>query len=69
MEGNYLLLELLVNSIHGILDGDALEIASGDRQAQWEDQVNLLDRRSDKVQLEVVFVIYAGWGGVESPGG
>jgi hypothetical protein len=39
----YLLLELLVDGIHGIFDGDALEVASGHFETQGEPEVDLLD--------------------------
>lgn len=38
-----LLLVLLVDGIHGILDSDALHAPCGDMQAQRKVQVNLLD--------------------------
>lgn len=42
--GTDLLLVLLVDGIHGVLDSDALHAPCGDMQAQGEVQVNLLDR-------------------------
>ena len=68
LTGSYLFLELLVDSVHGILDGDAFEIAGGHLQAQREVQIDLLDGRLDEVQLEVVLVVYARWRGIEFPG-
>lgn len=66
--GWYLLLELLVDSVQRILDGDALHIPSSHLQSQWEVQVNLLDGRIDQVHFEDVFVFEIWRRGVESPG-
>lgn len=38
-----LLLVLLVDGIHGVLDGDALHAPCGDMQAQGEVKINFLD--------------------------
>lgn len=46
-----LLLELLMNSIQRILDGDALQIASRDLESEREMQVDALDGRGRQVFL------------------
>lgn len=56
-----LLLELLVDGVHGILDGDTLQIPGGDLQTQGEVQVNLLDWGSDEVEFEDVLVLDGVW--------
>lgn len=65
----YLLLELLVDSVQRVLDSDSFVITSTHFQAQWEVQVNLLDRRIDEVQFENVCVFDGVRGGIESPEG
>lgn len=65
---DYLLLELLVDSFQRVLDGYTFEIAGGDLQTQRKMQVNFLDRRLNKEQLQVVFVFYTRWRSVEFPG-
>lgn len=52
-----LLLELFVDGIQGILDGDTLQIPGGDLQAQGEVQVNLLDWGVDELEFEDVLVL------------
>lgn len=56
-----LLLVLLVDGIHGIFDGDTLQIPGGDLQAQGEVQVNLLDWGADEWELEDVLVLDCAW--------
>lgn len=56
-----LLLVLLVDGIHGILDSDALHAPCGDMQAQREVQVNLLDWWLGQVQLENIPVFDSIW--------
>lgn len=65
--GWYLLLELLVNGVQRILDGDSFVVASCYFQTQWEVKVNLLDGRIDEVQFEYVLVFDAVWRGIELP--
>ena len=43
----YALLELLVDGVHGILDGHALEVSGRDGEPEREHQVDLLDWRVD----------------------
>lgn len=56
-----LLLELFVDGIQGILDGDTLQIPGGDLQTQGEVQVNLLDGWGDEVEFEDVLVLDGIW--------
>lgn len=52
------LLVCLVDGIHGILDGDALEVARGDLHSQGEVEVNLLDGRFRQWDLEDARVLH-----------
>ena len=49
---SYLLLELLMDCIHCILDGNTLQVPCGDFEAKWEMQINLLERRVGEELLE-----------------
>ena len=52
-----LLLELLVNGVQRIFDGNTLQVPRCYLQAEGEVQVNLLDRRSGEHLLQRFFVI------------
>lgn len=52
-----LLLELLVDGIYCILDGYTLEVSGRDGKPEREHQVDLLDRRSDEVLFQVLFLV------------
>ena len=51
------LLVSLVDGIHGVLDGDTLQIAGGNLHSQRKVQVNSLNRRFRQVDLEDARVI------------
>ena len=48
----YLFLELLMDCIHCILDGNTLQVPCSDFEAKWEMQINLLERRVGEELLE-----------------
>lgn len=56
-----LLLVLLVDGIHGILDSDAFHTTRDNFKAQGEVQGDLLDGWVGEVQLEDVLVIDGVW--------
>lgn len=64
---NYLFLELLVDGIKSILDGDSLQIPGCYFQAQWKMKVNLADWWSQEKLLEDLLVFNSVWRGVELP--
>lgn len=57
-EKSYLLLERLVDGIHGVPDGYALEVPCCYVQPCLEVEVNLLDWRCCEHDLEVLLVVY-----------
>lgn len=59
--GADLLLELFVDGIQGILNGDTLQIPGSDLQTQGEVQVNLLHSGSDEGEFEDVLVLDGVW--------
>ena len=63
----YLLLELLVDCIHCVFDGNTLQIPCSDFKAKWEMQINLLKRRVGEELLQYGRVFYRIRRGVESP--
>lgn len=64
----YPLLVRLVDGIQSILDGDTLEVAGGDFQAQGEVQVNSLNRGFRQVKLQDAWVVHSRRALVDFPG-
>lgn len=62
-----LLLVLLVDGVHGVLDSDTLHATCDDFQAQREVQGDLLDWWVGEVDLEDVLVINCVWRRVDLP--
>ena len=56
--GTHPLLELLVDGVQCVLDGDAFEVPCCYLQPQWEVQVNLLDGWCCEELLEDLLVLY-----------
>jgi len=56
MNRTYLLLELLVDGIHGVFDRDAFHVAGGDGEAAGPDQIDLLERWCAEWNFEEVWV-------------
>lgn len=63
----YLLPELLINSITGILNRDALQVSRRNLQSKREVKVDLLDWRDREVLLEPFLLLDGGWGLVDAP--
>lgn len=63
----YLLLELFMNCVQSILDGDAFEIPRSNFESQREMQVNLLDGRVCEKLLQSFLVLQGCRGSVELP--
>lgn len=63
----YLLLELLVNGIQGVLDRHSFHVPCSDFESKREMKVNLLDRRSGKILLQHFLLVQCCRRGVELP--
>lgn len=64
----YLLLELFVDSIQSVFDGYALQVSRCNLEAQWEVQVDLLDRWCGEEFLQCFLVIQCCRRRVQLPG-
>ena len=67
-DGTDLLLELLVDGIAGVLDGDALHVAGGHFEAEGEVEVDFLDRGVAEELVEDVLFFDGCGGAVDFPG-
>lgn len=65
--GTYLLLELLVDGVQSVLDGDTLEVAGTDFKAKGEVEVDLLDGGFGEHHLEDGRVCHGVGRGVHLP--
>jgi hypothetical protein len=54
----HLLLELLVDGVQCILDGDTLQVSCGDFEPEWEVQIDLANEWSGERLLEDLWVLY-----------
>ena len=63
----YLLLELLMDCIHRIFDGNTLQVPCSDFEAKWEMQINLLERRVGEELFEYCRIFYRVRRRVKSP--
>ena len=57
----YLLLELLVDGITSILDGDAFHVAGSNLKAKWEMKVDPFDGWRGEHLLQDFLVFYRRW--------
>ena len=67
-DGTDLLLELLVDGIAGVFDGDAFHVAGGDFETEGEVEVDFLDRGVAEELVEDVFLFDGCGGAVDFPG-
>jgi len=63
----YLLLELFVDGIHGVLECDTLHVAGSHRETAGPDKIDLLEWWGAQRNFEKVWVLDRGRVGVDLP--